>query len=62
MVRRVKAAALEEDRYGMKDAACFTLALGTNTYGLVIKPLPSIKAVAANAAFILVYWHLIPLP
>jgi hypothetical protein len=62
MVCRVKATALEKDRYGMEDAACFTLALGANTYWLFIKPLPSIKVVAADTAFILIDWHLIPLP
>jgi hypothetical protein len=45
----------------MENAARFVLALGTDSYRFLIKPLFSFKPKVAIAAFILINWHRIPL-
>jgi len=57
VVCAVEAAPLEKDGHGMEDTVCLTLTARANTHWLLIEPLFSLKAAAAEAAFILVDRH-----
>jgi hypothetical protein len=57
VIRAVKAATLENDRYGVEDTARTTLALRADTYWFIIKPLSSIKPVTAEVTFVFVGRH-----
>jgi len=54
MVSAVKSASFEDDRHGVNETACLPGALGTNSYRLLIEPLPTLKSRAATGAFIFV--------
>jgi hypothetical protein len=54
MVGAIEAASLEDDRHGVNEAVCLPCALGTNSYRLLIEPLPTLKSRAATGAFIFI--------
>jgi hypothetical protein len=56
-VGNIEAASLKDDRDRMDDTASFSLALGTDSYRFLIKPLLSLKMAVAIRTLILIYGH-----